>query len=193
MKIFYKLIGLPSFLLGFTIAIATANTIYQFDPDHTHARFEIGHFGTSTNHGGFYELEGKIIVDQDNQAKMEVTLPLTQLRTSVDEFTMHLKDRDFFEADHYPEVVFTAEPFTFDIENLKYIEGNLTIKGISHPITLTADNLNCYESFMFDGKMVCGGDFSAVVDRTLWGMTMLSGMGVPDEVLLKIQIEAVKQ
>lgn len=69
---------------------------------------------------------------------------------------------------------------------------DLTTLGKTNPVTLTAEQFNCYESPMFDGATVCGGDFSATLDRTQWGMDYIVGP-IPAEVQLSIQVEGIKQ
>jgi polyisoprenoid-binding protein YceI len=72
------------------------------------------------------------------------------------------------------------------------VSGALTLLGKTHPLTLKALNFNCYDSPMLK-REVCGGDFEATLDRTLYGMNYGIDWGFPKNVRLVVQVEAVKQ
>lgn len=174
-------------------AVQAAET-YKIDPAHTNARFAIGHFGTSTNHGGFYNLTGDIKVDSKNNAgELQVVIPVDSINTGNDQFNDHLKSSDLFDAEKFPAMTFTSTKWNIADGKLQSITGNLELLGKTNPVTLDATQFNCYESPMFDGATVCGGDFETVIDRTQWGMNYLVEYGMPKDVKLSIQVEAVKQ
>lgn len=126
-------------LLASLLSVSAAQTAdYKLDPTHTKAVFYIDHFNTSTNSGGFYEINGDI---------------------------------------------------SFDPETM---DGNLTMKGKTQPIQLTATKFGCYQSPIFKAE-VCGGDFEATIDRTQWGVDFLVKEGMAKMVKLEIQAEAIKQ
>ena len=70
--------------------------------------------------------------------------------------------------------------------------GTLTMLGKSLPVTLKANLFNCYMNPLVK-REVCGGDFETTIKRSQWGMNWGLNMGVPDDVRLLIQVEAVKQ
>ena len=96
-------------------------------------------------------------------------------------------------AKKFPNMTFTSSQWKFVDGKPQTITGDLELLGQTHPITLNSTRFNCYESPMFDGATVCGGDFEAIIDRTQWGMNYLVDVGIPKEVKLSIQVEAVKQ
>lgn len=167
---------------------------YKLDADHTNARFAIGHFGTSTNHGGFYNLEGELQVDASKQTgSLQVVIPVATINTGNERFNQHMLSSDLFHAEKYPQMVFTSTEWKFVDGKPSQVSGNLELLGKTNPVTLTATQFNCYDSPMFDGAQVCGGDFSTTIDRTQWGMDYLVEIGIPADVHLSIQVEAVKQ
>lgn len=173
---------------------AQAVDTYKIDPAHTNARFAIGHFNTSTNHGGFYNLTGDIKVDaENNTGDVVIVIPVETINTGNEQFDGHLRHSDLFNAEQYPTMTFTSTDWNIVDGKLQSLNGNLELLGISNPVTLTATQFNCYESPMFDGATVCGGDFEAVIDRSQWGMDYGVAFGLPTEVKLNIQVEAVKQ
>lgn len=176
-----------------TPALAGTDT-YVLDPDHTNARFAIDHFGTSTNHGGFYNLTGEIGIDHENQTgTMTIVIPVASINSGNEQFDDHLKHADLFDAEQFPEMTFTSTEWEFVDGKPQTITGDLELLGETHPVTLHSTRFNCYESPVFDGATVCGGDFEARIDRTQWGMDFMLDAGIPKEVKLSIQVEAVKQ
>ena len=88
-------------------------------------------------------------------------------------------------------MTFESEKFIFKDGKLAEVVGKLTIKGKTNPVTLKAKQFNCYESPMFKAE-VCGGDFSAKIDRTAFAIDYLAEK-ISKNVAIKIQIEAVKK
>ncbi|HGO5814406.1 TPA: YceI family protein [Mannheimia haemolytica] len=175
-------------------AVVSANAAtYKIDPYHANARFSIDHFGTSSNVGGFYNLNGDMQFDAEKgTGKIDVTIPVASLQASSEDFTKHLKSADLFNAEKFPEMRFVSTKFHFQDKKVTEVEGNLTLLGETHPVTLKATKFNCYDSPMLKTQ-VCGGDFVTTIDRTQWGMNYLVDMGMTKNVEIAIQIEAAKQ
>jgi len=82
--------------------------------------------------------------------------------------------------------------FTFDGEKVSVVNGQLTLLGKTGAVTLKATSFNCYLHPMLK-REVCGGDFETVIQRSRWGMSWGLNFGIPDNVKLLVQVEAVKQ
>lgn len=187
-----KVFGLA--LLASLYAGSSMADTYKLDADHTNARFAIGHFNTSTNHGGFYNITGELSVDEKKQTgKIKVVIPVSTINTGNKGFDEHLLSSDLFHVEKYPQMVFTSDKWSFADGKVQQVSGELELMGKTGPVTLTATSFNCYDSPMFDGARVCGGDFTTSIDRTLWGMDYLVEFGFPKQVDLSIQVEAIKQ
>lgn len=179
-------------LLAASTAVASAAT-YKIDPMHANARFAIDHFNTSSNVGGFYGLNGTIEFNQaKRQGSADISIPVKSLQTGSEHFTGHLLSADLFNAEKYPDMRFVSTKFNFKGKKLESVDGKLTLLGKTHPVKLKADKFNCYMSPMLKAE-VCGGDFSASIDRTRWGMNYLVDSGMTKTVKLNLQIEAAKQ
>lgn len=183
---------------------------YEIDPTHANVRFAIDHFGTSTNTGGFYNLTGEVEYDpRQKYGKVSIVIPLDRLNTGNEQFDETLKGKDFFEVEKFPTAKFESTQWHFSDQpsflgklfsssNQKqplpvtHIEGNLTLHGETHPVTLQATKFNCYLSPILK-KSVCGGDFTTTIDRTNWGISKYVLLGMTKEVVLNIQIEAAKK
>ena len=174
--------------------VAQAETAtYAMDPAHTFATFEIAHFGTSTNRGRFDKKEGTVQLDRAAKTgKVEVTIDTTSVNTGTPMFDKHLQSAELFDAAKYPSIKFVSDKFSFNGDKVSEVSGNLTLLGKTLPVTLKANQFNCYASPMLK-REVCGGDFETTIDRTAFGMNYGIDWGFPKNVRLVIQVEAVKQ
>ena len=176
-----------------TAAVARAEPItYQLDTTHSYVTFEARHFGTSTNRGRFDKKEGSISIDRAAKTgKADITIDTTSINTGLALFDKHLKGDNFLKASDFPTAKFIGDKFSFDGDKVTAVAGTLTLLGKTHPVTLTASNYNCYDSPFFK-REVCGGDFETTIARSAYGITY--GLpGIPDNIKLLIQIEAIKQ
>lgn len=188
-----KLAVLTATLIATTGFAQAQSTTYQIDPTHTFVTFEAQHFGTSTNRGRFDKKSGTIQIDRAARTgKADITIETASISTGVAPFDGHLRSKDFFNAAEHPTARFTGEQFSYDAAGkVTSVAGRLTLLGKTQPVTLTASNFNCYDNPMLK-REVCGGDFETTIQRSQYGMTY--GLpGIPDQVRLVIQVEAVKQ
>ncbi len=172
-------------------ALAQSAT-YQVEPTHTFITWEAKHFGTSTSRGRFDKKSGMITLDKAGKSgKADITIDMTSINTGVAPFDNHLKSADFFAADKFPEAKFSGTEFKFDGDKLSEVVGTLTLRGITQPATLKATGFGCYDHPMLK-REVCGGDFETTIARSKFDVKY--GLpGIPDNIRLLIQVEAVKQ
>jgi polyisoprenoid-binding protein YceI len=179
--------------LGAAAAARAEPVTYKFDPNHTWVTWEARHFGTSTYRGRFDKKEGSVTIDRAGRTgRVELTIDLTSVDTGVDHLNHHLQEAEFFDSEKYPTATFVGEGFRFDGDNVSQVSGRLTMKGKSAPVTLTATGFNCYQNPMLK-REVCGGDFSATIKRTEWGVDYGAPFPVSDQVKLLIQVEGIRQ
>lgn len=165
---------------------------YAIDPTHTFVNFEARHFGTSTLRGRFDRKEGTVTFDRAGRSgKADITIDTASVSTGVAPLDTHLKSKDFLKVAEFPSARFVADQFAFDGDKVKSVSGQLTLLGKTQPVTLTATNFNCFDHPMLK-REVCGGDFETTIQRSQfdmrWGLP-----GIPDNIRLLIQIEAVRQ
>ncbi len=183
-------------LLATCIGSSHAAT-YLLQPNNSNVRFEIDHFNTSTNSGGFYNVTGQLQYDpKAKTGSVSLVIPINSLNTGNKAFDVTLTGADFFDVEKFPVANFESTKWHFANDkagsDVAKVDGNLTMHGITNPITLTATKFNCYFSFIAK-KPVCGGDFTTTIDRKKWDMGKYTLLGITEEVTLKIQIEAAKQ
>ena len=186
------------------IALAAAATLatgiaqaepanYAIDPTHTFVTFEISHFGATVNRARFDKKQGSVQLDKAAKSgKVEISFDTTSVNSGTPAFDKHLQSADLFDSAKHPTMKFVADKFVFNGDKVASVEGQLTLLGKTGPLTLKANQFNCYDNPMLK-REVCGGDFEATIDRTQWGMNYGVEWGFPKNVRLIAQIEAVKQ
>ncbi len=179
-------------LLAAAGAAQAQSATYAIDPTHTQVVFEAKHYGVSTNRGRWDKKEGTVTLDKAAKTgKVELTIDMASVSTGIGPFDGHLKSKDFFAAEEFPTAKFVGDKFTFNGDKVASVAGELTLRGKTNPVTLTATSFGCYENARLK-REVCGGDFETTIQRSQWGMGY--GLpGIPDSVRLLIQVEAIKQ
>ena len=171
----------------------TAGT-YKVDSGHTQVLFEINHLGFSEYSGMFVEPTGTLMLDPANPgaAKVDIAFPIAKVRSTVAALDEHLKKPDFFDAAQFPEGRFTSTKVVAT-GNTATIAGNLTLHGVTKPVTLNA-------RFVGAGTMAMGGpaklnigfQATTTIKRSDFGMSM----GIPlvgDQVKLTINAAFAKE
>jgi polyisoprenoid-binding protein YceI len=175
-----------------TAAQAHAAT-YAIDPTHTFANFEVSHMGTSTLRGRFDRKEGQVQYDAAARTgRVEVSIDIASVSTGVPPLDRHLRGADFFDAEKFPQAKFVGDKFVFENGKPAQVSGTLTLRGKTLPLTLTATRFNCYLNPMLR-RETCGGDFEALLERSQWGIDYGLDFGIPDQLRLLVQVEAIKQ
>jgi polyisoprenoid-binding protein YceI len=171
---------------------ANAADTYKIDPNHTAAIFAFQHFGFSTFRGKIPAQSGAITIDPAAKTgSAEVVFDIKAIATGVPKFDAHLKSEDFFEADKYPTATFKATNFTFDGDAPSTITGDLTIKGITKPVTLKVTSFKCADHPMMKVP-ACGANATAKIKRTDFDVGLYAP-NVSDEIELDIEVEAMQQ
>ncbi len=165
---------------------------YAIDPTHTFVNYENGHFGTTTNRGRFSTKDGTLFFDRANrQGKVEIIIDISTVNTGVDMLNRQIQGKDFFNVADFPTGTFVSDRFVFNGDKVSEVQGQLTLKGKTHPVVLKATKFNCYTNPLFN-REVCGGDFEANIVRSQWGVLWGLQFGFEDAVKLIIQVEAIK-
>ncbi len=163
---------------------------YTIDSRHTFPQYEVTHFGTSKQRGRFDKTEGKLVFDgSERKGSVEVTIDTGSVSSGLAKLDEHLKGADFFNVEKFPKMTFKSTEFVFDGNTPKKVNGNLTLLGVTRPVTLDVDFFHCGVNPMLL-HTVCGADLTTHIKRSEFGMTSLVGP-VSDDVLLRINVEAI--
>lgn len=176
----------------FTCLCAAANAAdtYSIDPNHTHATFSFLHLGFSTFKGKIPARSGTIVLDRERKTgSVDVVFNVEAIATGVSEFDEHLRGKDFFQVDQHPTATFKSTKVAFRNDEPSAVTGNLTIKGVSKPVTLQVTSFNCGQHPM--QKMpACGANASTTIKRSDFGLDYAVPL-VRDEIGLEIEVEAI--
>ena len=164
---------------------------YTVDPNHTFPAFEIGHFGYSFQRGRFNKTSGKITLDTTaKKGSVEIAIDTASVSTGHEKLEQHLRSDEFFNVAAFPQMTFRSNDFAFDGDKVAAARGELTLLGVTRPVTLKVGYFNCAMHPMMK-KKVCGADLTATVKRSDFGMTKFLP-ALADDVLLRVNIEAIK-
>lgn len=174
-----------------SVAFAASET-YVIDSNHTKPRFEYSHFGYSTQSSRFDTATGTITIDRAAKTgSVDVVIDAKSVDTGYPLFNGHIQGEDFFDTAKYPTITFKSDKMKFEGEKLVAVEGNLTIKGITKPVTLTVTSMMCMPHPMAK-KDACGANATVVVKRSDFNMAKYTPY-VGDDVTLTIPVESIKQ
>lgn len=170
-------------------ALAADN--YTIDSPHTYPHFSISHLGFSTMQGRFDKTSGKVTLDRSAKTgSVEIAIESASISTGFAKRDEHLRGPDFFISEEFPSINFKSTAIRFNGDTPASVDGNLTLLGVSKPVTLKIDSFNCGTNPM-SKKDTCGAAASAQIKRSDFGMRYgLPGVG--DDVKLVFEIEAIK-
>jgi polyisoprenoid-binding protein YceI len=172
-------------------ALAAPET-YVVDGNHTFPRFSYNHLGYSIQMSRFDKATGTVTLDKAAKtAAVDIVIDTKSVNTGSTTFNEHIQGEDFLDTAKHPTATFKSTKVNFDGDKPASIEGNLTLKGVTKPVTLTVTNFKAAPHPMLK-KDAIGANATTKVKRTDFNM----GKNVPyvgDEVTIDIAIEAVKQ
>ena len=168
---------------------------YDIDASHSGVVFGWNHFGFSNPSARFDRIEGSVLLDKADLTKssISVTLPLESLDTGVAKLDDELKGPNFLDAAMYPTITFKSTKVEKTGENRLNITGDLTVHGVTRPVTLDA-KVNRIGTFEIPGVIkaqAAGFDATTVIKRSDFGVTKYVPY-VSDEIPVRITLD-VKQ
>ena len=190
-----KLTKLTAALILATVAAApalAAPETFAVDSTHTFPRFSYNHLGYSIQMSRFDKATGTVTLDKAAKtAAVNIVIDTKSVNTGSATFNEHIQGEDFLDTAKYPTATFKSTKVVFEGDKPASIEGNLTLKGITKPVTLTVTSFHAMPHPMMK-KDAIGANATTKVKRTDFNM----GKNAPyvgDEVTIDIAIEAVKQ
>ena len=174
----------------------TAGT-YVIDASHTEVGFVARHAMVTKVRGQFRDVEGTITVgDSLESSSATATMKVSSVDTGSADRDGHLVSADFFDAENHPEITFVSTGVSNVDGNEFDLNGNLTILGVTKPVTLKAE----YEGTAQDpfGNVRAGFSASTVVEREDWGLSWnatleTGGVLVSKKITLNLEVSAIKQ
>jgi len=171
-------------------ALAAPET-YQVDGSHTFPRFSYSHFGLSTQASQFNNTTGTVTLDQEAKTgAVDIVIDTRSVDTGFATFNEHIQAEDFLDTAKYPTATFKSTNVVFEGDKPKTIEGDLTIKGVTKPVTLKVNHFTTMTHPMLK-KDAIGANASTVIKRSEFNAGKYAP-NVGDEVTITIAIEAIK-
>jgi len=176
-----------------TLTIAPAGT-WNLDPVHSRVDFEVSYLA-GTFKGHFNEIAAELTIE-DERATLEGTTKVTSIDVNEENLSAHLQSPDFFDAEQYPELRFTAEDIRLDGDGQVSVDGDLTIKGVTRPVTVTG-TVTAPMSDPYGTERI-GLNLTTKVDRTSFGINWNNPLpsGEPslaNDVTILAELQFVKQ
>ena len=180
-----------------TTSTALPTGTWTIDPAHSSVGFAVKHMGIATVRGEFTDFAGTLEIGEDlSSAKVSGTVKTASVDTNEPQRDEHLRSGDFFDAEQNPELSYRATAIRQLDEETLEIDGELTMRGVTRPVTLRGE-IQGYEEDPWGNERV-GLEVTGELSRGEWGMTFNQALGsgnvlVSDKVKLLLDISAVKQ
>ena len=181
--------------LAFTGAVASAvaaPVTYGVDGTHTFPRFSYSHFGYSTQLSSFSKTTGKVVFDAEaKKGSVDIVIDTKSVSTGFADFNEHIQGEDFLDTAKFAQATFKSTKVIFEGDKPQLIEGQLTIKGVTKPVTLTVTSFQAMPHPMMK-KPALGANAFTVIKRSEFNAGKYAPY-VGDDVRIDIAIEAMAQ
>jgi polyisoprenoid-binding protein YceI len=192
MNKFTRFAAVVALATGLAAPALAAPATYVIDPTHTFARFSYSHFGLSTQLSKFDKTSGTVVLDQAAKtASVDIVIDTTSVDTGYATFNEHIQAPDFLDTAQFPTATFKSTKVDFAGDKPTAIHGNLTIKGVTKPVTLKVNHFVSMPHPMLK-KDAIGADASTVIKRSEFNAGKYAP-NVGDEVTISVALEAVKK
>lgn len=173
-------------------------TTWVVDPIHSDVQFKIKHLVISTVTGAFNQFEGAATAagDDFDQLKADFKIDVKSIDTKNGDRDNHLRNGDFFDADVYPEITFSSSSWKKIGDDEFELAGDLTMKGVTKPITLKAE-FGGIEKDAY-GNTKAGFEITGKINRKEFGLTYnalteTGGLALGEDIKLVSNIQLAKQ
>jgi len=174
----------------FSAAALSAPATFNTDPNHTFVRFSYNHMGFTTQEQRFNKVSGTVTLDEAAKTGVvDIVIDSKSIDTGSDLFNGHIQGVDFLDTTTFPTATFKSTAVKFSGLRPASVDGNLTIKGITKPVTLTVTSYTHGANMM--KKDAIGADATTNIKRSDFNMSKYVPM-VGDDVKISISIEAAQ-
>jgi polyisoprenoid-binding protein YceI len=182
-------------VLGMAASAFAAPVTYNVDPEHTYPSFETDHFGgMSVWRGKFNKNSGTIVLDREaGTGTVDIKIETDSIDLGLEKLHTHVKaaEEGMLDVVKYPVATYKGKLTRFKDGAPTAVEGELTLHGVTKPVTLTIRSFKCMMSPM-KKKEFCGADATGTINREDFGVGFGKSFGFKMDVKLAIQVEAFK-
>ncbi|MEI6264939.1 MAG: YceI family protein [Sphingobacteriia bacterium] len=171
---------------------------YKIDPMHSEITFKVKHLMITNVTGSFQEFDATMDSAEENfsDARINFSANVNSISTNNEQRDTHLKSADFFEAEKFPTVQFVSTSLVPKGGSDYVLNGDLTIKGNTKPVSLNVEFGGTMTDFY--GQNKAGFEINGKINRSDFGLTWSAvteagGVVVSDEIKLNMAVQMVKQ
>jgi len=164
---------------------------YKLDPTHARVNWSLSHAGLSQYTARFDNVSGSLDFDPNSpeNSRLSIRIDPASVSTGLSKFDEELsEDGKYFDSDTHKDILFVSTQSAKTGENTGQVTGNLTLKGVTRPITLDVTYNGAGKSFGNPGKTL-GFSATGELIRSEFGMGYLTNFGIGDKVTLNIEAE----
>ncbi len=174
-----------------------AQTTWNLDASHSDINFRVRHLVISTVSGKFKNFSSVTTTDGDDFSTANISFEVEtgSIETGVEQRDQHLQSDDFFNSAAFPKLVFQSTGVRKTADDQYAIDGHLTIRDITKPVTFVAE----FGGIAKDpyGQIKAGFDVTGKISRSEFGLTWnalteAGGAVVSDEVKFQANVQYVK-
>ena len=192
MNKFVKLSAVLALATAVSAPAFAAPETYVIDGSHTFPRFSYSHFGLSKQLSRFDKPSGTIVLDKEAKTgSVDIVIDTTSVDTGFPVFNGHIQGADFLDTTAFPTATFKSTKVVFKGDAPTEVQGDLTIKGVTKPVTLTVTSFVAMPHPMLQ-KDAIGANATTVIKRTDFNAGKYAP-NVGDDVTIDIAVEAIKQ
>ncbi len=175
-----------------------AQNEWQFDTVHSTVGFWVRHLMVTKVHGSFTKWSGKLSLDDQDPQKstVEVQIDAASIDTKEPQRDGHLRSADFFDAEKFPHITFKSTQIEAAGEGNYHVTGDLTIRGVTHPIKLEVED-NGRSKHPMAGDLRAGFSAHGSIKRSDFGLSWnaaleTGGVVVSDKVEIVLEVQAFR-
>ena len=181
-------------VLGVLLAApaAAAPETYVIDMPHSFSNFEVGYLGVTSIRGRFNKTTGTITIDRAGKTgSIEAEIDVATVDTGYTRRDELLRTENYFNASEFPTMTFRSKNLRFNGENLAGADGELTLRGVTRPVSFDLASLTCI-THPTNKRESCGAVATGTIRRSEFGMTRASA-SISEDIRIFINIFAYKK
>ena len=159
---------------------------YRIDAAGTRVEFEVDHLGVFRAHGKFENVSGTLSYDAaTHSGAIDLAIPIASVATGWDSRDQFLRGTTMFDAAQFPRMRFVSKRFEFDGGRVVRVDGDLTLRAVTKPVTLTVQSIQCDHD-------TCVAEASGAIRRREFAMENWWPL-IGDDVQLWLRLTAIRQ
>ena len=163
---------------------------YKSEQGHAYIAFQYDHQGFSKPIIRWGTTDATVTFDADNpeNSKLTVRLPVNDIDTGVSVFDDHLRSPGFFDVENHPEITFTSTNISQITDGYGTLTGDLTIKGVTKPFTLTG-TVNKVGKHFRSGVDMFGISATGHLKRADYGLDRYLPVGADVDIMVEVEFQ----